>query len=142
MPVSIHYTMTYPIADMISVAIVGSTHVWIDHCYIKNIGRQFIATYDSSHLTLIPTLIEAILVAMTLLRPSPSATTFSMGGPLTVLCQSPGQLRAQALNFTFRCNNEHYWGFIFTGTSDTITFAQNHVYMTSGEPLTTIGEYP
>ncbi|KAG8840452.1 hypothetical protein FRB91_006073, partial [Serendipita sp. 411] len=30
-----------------AITIVGSTHVWIDHNYIKNVGRQFIVTgYD------------------------------------------------------------------------------------------------
>ncbi|PVF92516.1 putative pectin lyase precursor [Serendipita vermifera] len=30
------------------------------------------------------------------------------------------------------CNGKHYWVALFTGTSDTITFAQNYVYQTSG----------
>ncbi|CAE6517929.1 unnamed protein product [Rhizoctonia solani] len=30
------------------------------------------------------------------------------------------------------CNGRHYWALYFTGAADTITFARNYIYMTSG----------
>ncbi|CAE6518046.1 unnamed protein product [Rhizoctonia solani] len=34
--------------------------------------------------------------------------------------------------YSATCNGRHYWALYFTGASDTITFARNYVYMTSG----------
>ncbi|KAF8608768.1 pectin lyase-like protein [Ceratobasidium sp. AG-I] len=34
--------------------------------------------------------------------------------------------------YSATCNGRHYWAILFTGASDTITFARNYVYMTSG----------
>ncbi|KAG9035317.1 hypothetical protein FS842_003724 [Serendipita sp. 407] len=81
-----------------AITIVGSTHVWIDHNYIKNVGRQFIVTgYD----------------------PAKSVTISN-------------NLFDGRATYSAVCNGKHYWVALFTGTSDTITFAQNYVYMTSG----------
>ncbi|KAG8817906.1 hypothetical protein FRC18_000326 [Serendipita sp. 400] len=81
-----------------AITIVGSTHVWIDHNYIKNVGRQFIVTgYD----------------------PAKSVTISN-------------NLFDGRATYSAVCNGKHYWVALFTGTSDTITFAQNYIYMTSG----------
>ncbi|CAE7078844.1 unnamed protein product [Rhizoctonia solani] len=34
--------------------------------------------------------------------------------------------------YSATCNGRHYWTLYFTGAADTITFARNYVYMTSG----------
>ncbi|CEL60944.1 pectate lyase, putative [Rhizoctonia solani AG-1 IB] len=34
--------------------------------------------------------------------------------------------------YSATCNGRHYWTLYFTGASDTITFARNYIYMTSG----------
>ncbi|EUC64277.1 pectin lyase [Rhizoctonia solani AG-3 Rhs1AP] len=34
--------------------------------------------------------------------------------------------------YSATCNGRHYWALYFTGAADTITFARNYVYMTSG----------
>ncbi|KAF8757260.1 Pectate lyase [Rhizoctonia solani] len=34
--------------------------------------------------------------------------------------------------YSATCNGRHYWALYFTGASDTITFARNYIYMTSG----------
>lgn len=81
-----------------AITIVGSTHVWIDHCTIKNVGRQFIVTgYNPA---------KAITISNNIFdgRATYSAT----------------------------CNGKHYWVALFTGSADTITFAQNYIYQTSG----------
>ncbi|KDN45216.1 hypothetical protein RSAG8_05131, partial [Rhizoctonia solani AG-8 WAC10335] len=34
--------------------------------------------------------------------------------------------------YSATCNGRHYWALYFTGAADTITFARNYIYMTSG----------
>ncbi|EIN12807.1 putative pectin lyase D [Punctularia strigosozonata HHB-11173 SS5] len=81
-----------------AISIIGSTHVWIDHNYIQNVGRQMVVTgYDPAKDVTI------------------SNNVFD------------GRATYSAL-----CDGYHYWLALFTGTSDTITFNQNHIYYTSG----------
>lgn len=81
-----------------AISIIGSTHVWIDHNYIKNVGRQFLVTgYDPA---------KDVTISNNVLDGRETYSPY--------------------------CDGHHYWVALFTGTSDTITFAQNYVYMTSG----------
>ncbi|KAH7345688.1 putative pectin lyase D [Rhizoctonia solani] len=81
-----------------AITIDGGSNIWIDHNYIKNIGRQMIVTgYGSAQKVTI------------------SDNVFEGSG-----------------TYSATCNGRHYWALLFTGQSDTITFARNYVYMTSG----------
>lgn len=81
-----------------AITIVGSTNVWIDHNYIKNIGRQFIVTGYN---------------------PAKSVTISN-------------NIFDGSATYSAVCNGKHYWVALFTGNADTITFAQNYIYQTSG----------
>ncbi|KAF8608769.1 putative pectin lyase precursor [Ceratobasidium sp. AG-I] len=81
-----------------AITVDGGSKIWIDHNYIKNIGRQMIVTgYGSAQSVTI------------------SDNVFEGSG-----------------TYSATCNGRHYWALYFTGASDTITFARNYVYMTSG----------
>jgi pectin lyase len=41
-------------------------------------------------------------------------------------------MRPSKVNQTNVLPGKHYWAFLFTGSADTITFTQNHIYQTSG----------
>ncbi|KAF8678221.1 Pectate lyase [Rhizoctonia solani] len=100
-----------------AITIDGGSNIWIDHNYIQNIGRQMIVTgYGSA---------QKVTISNNVFEGSSTHNNVS----------------SSLAKFTFRHVNSvqlamflgrHYWALYFTGASDTITFARNYIYMTSG----------
>ncbi|QRV79560.1 pectate lyase [Ceratobasidium sp. AG-Ba] len=85
-----------------AITIDGGSNIWIDHNYIKNIGRQMIVTgYGAAQSVTI------------------SDNVFDGSGQISATCN--GVLYHLHLS-------RHYWTLYFTGASDTITFARNYSF--------------
>ncbi|KAF8750388.1 Pectate lyase [Rhizoctonia solani] len=102
-----------------AISLEGASKVWIDHNYIKSIGRQFLISHFD------PTF------------KSQSRTTTLTGKAhgrelIQLYNQFKPSLYLVVINNSTRCNEHHYWSFYFVGKADEITFARNYIYHTAG----------
>ncbi|KAB5596015.1 Pectin lyase [Ceratobasidium theobromae] len=115
-----------------AITIDGGSNIWIDHNYvvgiqIKNIGRQMIVTgYGAAKgVTISDNVFEGsgLTESLNLYPPLRQQAPLVMVGIIVI------ESFKRELNTPL---GRHYWALYFTGATDTITFARNYVYMTSG----------